>query len=213
MIRFYLDIETIPGDEKLKIEIEQQLTPPKNLTSLDEIAAWKKKETEKLYRDTSLNGNLGRILCLGFIKEWPLRETKQVLKGNEAAVLQSFWDVARDAELFIGHNILDFDLKFIWKRSVINKIKPSKNLSFARYRSDVIYDTMQEWRKWEFKEKLISLDTLAKILDLSTSKGDLDGSKVYDYWQAGRLQEIYDYCMADVELTRKIYKRMNFIEV
>lgn len=191
MIRLFLDIETLPGE-----------------TETSDI------NTEEEHRKTALDGNYGRILCIGCIKETPVSEEKRILTGDgdtsrEKEILKEFWTLAKDVNQFIGHNVLDFDLKFIWKRSVIHKIKPSINLSFARYRSDFIYDTMQEWEKWR---GYIKLDELARIFDIETSKTMLDGSKVYDYYKDGRIEEIYDYCMADVELTRKIYRRMNFRE-
>ncbi len=66
---------------------------------------------------------------------------------------------------------------------------------------------MWEWSKWQYK---ISMDELAHALGLQSSKKDLDGSKVHAYYQKGKYQEIQSYCNADVELTRKIYKRMNW---
>ena len=51
---------------------------------------------------------------------------------------------------------------------------------------------------------------MAEALDLESPKGDLDGSKVYDYYQDGRLEEVYRYCMEDVRTTRAIYRKMTF---
>lgn len=208
MIKLFLDIETIPASESLKKELAKQIQP-ENLEP-ESIQKWEEK-IEKEYLSTSLNGDFGRILCIAYIKETPAEVKKGVIKGDEPEILKEFWEIARDVGLFIGHNVLDFDLKFIFKRSVIHKIKPTKEISFARYRSNPIYDTMQEWRKWDTREKMISLDKLAKILGLPSSKGTLDGSKVYEFYKQGKLEEIYRYCMEDVELTRKIYNRLNFI--
>jgi hypothetical protein len=38
----------------------------------------------------------------------------------------------------------------------------------------------------------------------------MNGSMVFDYFKQGRYEEIYKYCMADVEVTRAVYKKMNF---
>ncbi len=209
MVRLFLDIETLPGEESLKEELGEE--------------KWGKSQ---------LNGDYGQILCIGYIKETPEGITREVIKGDESQmlrklrrkgkgfipnplkrgepeILKKFWEVAKDADLFIGHNVLDFDLKFIMKRSIIHRVKPTKDISFARYHNEPVYDTMREWERWS---GYISLDKMAKILEFKSSKGELDGSKVYDYYIEGRLEEIYAYCMADVELTRKIYNRMNFIE-
>jgi 3'-5' exonuclease len=111
----------------------------------------------------------------------------------------------------IGHNIYDFDLLFLYKRSVVHRVRPYVTLSFARYRSQPIYDTMREWEKWG--RSMVSLDNLARALGLESSKaGGITGATVYDHYCAGEHIAIADYCMRDVELTRNIYYRMCFEE-
>ena len=69
---------------------------------------------------------------------------------------------------------------------------------------------MMEWERWSFSSR-ISLDTLARVLNLPSSKEQgIDGSRVYELYLAGAYQAIHDYCLRDVALTRRIYKRMNF---
>jgi predicted PolB exonuclease-like 3'-5' exonuclease len=115
-----------------------------------------------------------------------------------------------DRDRIVGHNIFDFDLKFIFKRSVIHGVRPCVDLSFARYRNQPIYDTVMEWERWSFNSK-ISLDKLGLVLNLPSSKEQgIDGSRVYELFLAGEHQTIRDYCLRDVALTRRIYKRMNF---
>ena len=117
---------------------------------------------------------------------------------------------ARDR--IVGHNIFDFDLRFILKRSRRYGIKPSVDLSFARYRSQPIYDLMCEWECWAFGAK-VSLDRLSQIFSLPTSKTEgINGAKVSELFDQGRHQEIRDYCLRDVKLTRAIYRRMTFVD-
>lgn len=69
---------------------------------------------------------------------------------------------------------------------------------------------MQQWNKWS-PRKSVSLDRLARVLGLESSKGrGIDGGRVYEKFCEGCHQEIADYCMRDVELVRKIYYRMSF---
>jgi predicted PolB exonuclease-like 3'-5' exonuclease len=59
----------------------------------------------------------------------------------------------------------------------------------------------------------IKLDEVARVLGLASSKENgMDGGKVYELFLAGRHQEIADYCLRDVAVTRAIYRRMNFFE-
>jgi len=201
--KFFFDIETIPADEELKETAISSI--------LQKLAKYNKetKSKEEIYRQTAISGDFGRIFCIGYaINNQPV----EIIKGEEIEILKKWWQIANSADLFVGHNIMDFDLRFIFKRSVVNKIKPTAkhlNLSFARYKSFPIFDTMREWEKWS--QSFVSLDVLAKALSLKSSKTDvIDGSKVYDYYQKGKYQEIYDYCKKDVELTRQVYKRMTF---
>lgn len=204
--KLFFDIETIPADEKIKdIAVESAIQKSKR---------WNNKEQNKVskdvfYRQTAISGDFGQIFCIGYaLNDQPV----EMIKGKETEILKNWWEIANKTDLFIGHNIMDFDLRFIFKRSIVNKIKPAAkhlNLSFARYKSFPIFDTMREWEKWS--SSFISLDTLAKALGLASSKADgIDGSKVYDYYLKGKHQEICDYCKKDVELTRLVYKRMTF---
>ena len=54
------------------------------------------------------------------------------------------------------------------------------------------------------------LDVLANALKIPSPKIEMDGSKVYDYYKAGRLDEIHKYCKGDVETVRKVYHLMTF---
>ena len=214
--RLFLDIETLPGDESVREQIARETHPPAGYTTPDALKRWEEKEkpaqVEYAHRRTSLRGHAGRILCVGYIKEAPDRYEENVLTGDEPAILRAFWDLVRDVDLFVGFNVLDFDLKFIVQRSVVCRVPPSRPISFRRFQQEPVYDVMREWEVWSTRDT-ISLDRLSRALGLESPKsGGVDGSQVYDFYLAGRLQEIYDYCLRDVRVTREIYRRMTFEE-
>jgi predicted PolB exonuclease-like 3'-5' exonuclease len=190
----FLDIETVPTDLSLQenglLEAQIQLN-----------------ETE-LLKKLSLSAATAKILCLCYAIEPPAGCEVQVLQGEETEIIKAFWKLAAECNLFVGHNILDFDLRFIYQRSIIHQIKPSRDLPFARFRNAPIYDTMQEWSKWGREHA--SLDTLSKALNIPSPKESLDGSKVYPYYRAGKLAEIIEYCKRDVDSTRQVYRRLTF---
>ncbi len=203
MKKLFLDIETLPaGEEHHKILKDiyehKKANGKKTADSFDSFLA-----------QTNFDGSFGRIFCISAaINDGPA----ECLNGEEKDILADFWELAKDADLFLGHNIFDFDLRFIYQRSIILGVRPTRDLSFARYRNNPIYDTMYEWSKWNMQDK-ISLDKLAKALGLVSSKDKgINGSMVCDYYKKGRYQEIYDYCNADVEVTRSVYKKMTFEE-
>jgi hypothetical protein len=204
-LRVYVDIETLP--------------PEREASGQDEIC----KYSEEEFRRLALDGDYGRLLTIGVIVERDHEIIHQGLLGrerqtlmfhlDEVRTLRAFWKLMRDfnprCDFIIGHNVF-FDLLFLYKRSIIQRVRPSVELSFARYRSQPIYDTMQMWNRWDYR-KYISLDKLAKILGLESSKQQgIDGGKVYDHWCSGCHKEIAEYCMRDVRLVQQIYSRMIF---
>lgn len=205
MKKLYLDIETLPAEEE-KSDVLRKIYD-------SDISKGKKKLKDLSFGayliQTNFDGAFGRIFCIGIaVGDEPVK----CLTGEEKEILKNFWEIAKDTDLFVGHNIFDFDLRFIYQRSIILGVKPTRDLSFQRYRNNPIFDTMYEWNKWNLSDK-ISLDKLSKALGIKSSKeGGMDGSLIYDYFKTNRREEIYDYCKADVETTRAIYKRMNFEE-
>lgn len=190
----FFDIETVPTEQSLQ---DSGLLDPQ--IKLDEAEIVKK---------LSLSAATARILCLAYALEPPADSPVLVLRGEERDIIQGFWKLATETNLFVGHNLLDFDLRFIYQRSIIHCIKPSRDIPFARFRNAPVYDTMHEWSKWG-REK-VSLDLLARALGIPSPKESLDGSKVYPYFRAGRLPEICDYCSRDVETVRQVYRRLTF---
>ena len=193
----FFDIETVPTDRSLQ---ENGLLGPQiQLNEAD------------LIKKLSLSAATAKIFCIGYAIEPPVDSEVQVLEGEETEIIKSFWQLAADCELFVGHNILDFDLRFIYQRSVIHQIKPSRDLPFARFRNAPIFDTMQEWSKWGREHA--SLDLLSKTFGLPSPKESLDGSKVYPYYRTGKFAEIANYCKCDVSSVRQVYRWLTFTKM
>jgi predicted PolB exonuclease-like 3'-5' exonuclease len=68
---------------------------------------------------------------------------------------------------------------------------------------------MQEWSNWGSAK--VGLEHVALALGIPTPKEGIDGSEVWKFYQAGKVKDICDYCMRDVETTRAVYKRMTFL--
>lgn len=199
----FLDIETLPaGEENLeKLEKVWQRRRKKA-----QARGQKGQSFEEFVENTNLSGAFGRIFCISYAID---EEEPVCLAGAEKEMLEQFWIMAEDMDRFIGHNILEFDLRFILQRSMILGVKPSREISFRKYTNHPVFDTMHEWNKWTFNA-YVSLDELAHAFDLETSKKGIDGSQVHAFYKDGRHEEIKNYCNADVALTRKVYKKMNF---
>jgi predicted PolB exonuclease-like 3'-5' exonuclease len=227
-MKLFIDIETIPTQrEDIKTDIRFNISAPANYTKPETIAKWieENAETEfdKQYRKTALDGLLGEIVSIA----WAVEDNEpqvlfRVAGESEADLLRAFFE---DLQLltdknsqrinitqWIGHYITGFDLRFIWQRCVVNQVKPTVKIPYnAKPWDDCVFDTKVEWSGTGQYSGKSSLDALCKAFGLE-GKGDIDGSKVWDYYQAGRIEEIAEYNKEDVIKARKIYNKFNFIK-
>jgi hypothetical protein len=218
-----LDIETCPAQNPaVREEIAATIEPPGNISKAETIAAWHAEKkpiaVEEAWRKTSFDGGLGHICVIGLAIDdfLPVAFYRDDWHASEAAVLREFFgsiDKAcakhpNERPVFIGHNLIEFDLRFIYQRAVVLGVKPSPHIPFnARPWGDSsVFDTMTAWAG---ARNRVSLDKLAKALGAG-GKGDMDGSMVWDAVNEGRIAEVAEYCRDDVAMTRAIYKRMTF---
>jgi hypothetical protein len=113
---------------------------------------------------------------------------------------------------FAGHNIKEFDIPFLCRRILINKLIIPDCLNFQNKKpwEITVLDTFQYWRFGDFKH-FTSLKLLAKVLHLPSPKNDINGSMVgVLYWEENpakrhlNMIRIANYCSRDVETTMRI---------
>jgi hypothetical protein len=220
--RIFLDIETLPPVESFREKLSREIYAEQGPGELGPGEAEIEVEVERRFRDLALRGEWGRLLCIGLmieeegvVKHYGAlgrdRQTRQ-FHLDEARTLRSFWRLVagfhEGQDLFIGHNLLDFDMLFLYKRSCIHGVRPSVNLSFKRFQPRPVFDTMWEWTKWR---KAISLHELAQALGIPSPKeSGVDGLGIYDLYQQGRHEEIAQYCMLDVKCARAVFYRLQY---
>jgi hypothetical protein len=74
------------------------------------------------------------------------------------------------------------------------------------------FDTMELW-KFGDRKNYTSLELLAAVFNLPTSKTDIHGSDVNRVFHLENdTQRIAKYCAQDIALTARIFLKMNFIE-
>jgi hypothetical protein len=240
-MNIYLDIETIPGQkpaarEALAADAEQEkanVKAPSNYKDEAKIAdfitarhAEIDAALDEKWRKTALDGTFGQIVVAAVaIDDAPVvsfhAEGYQAADA-EADVLNRLFAALRDAyspssmtrPTFIGHNIVGFDLRFIFQRAVLLGLNPPSIIPFsARPWDDTVFDTMVAWAGVGNR---VSLDKLCNAFGLpkkgSEIEDEIDGSKVWDFVQAGRIADVATYCRADVERVRAIHRRMTFAE-
>lgn len=223
----FLDLETIPAGEKEQVEYPPEPTLNDVKTGnrkgdnaiiyaqerLPELIEAHKNECEKFdfkneekYRKRAVYSTQCEIICLGYAFD---DQPPQIISGTDKEIVKGFDDLLsqygdkRHSITFVGHNIKEFDLKLFYHRAIKYQFK---DLLFhlQMLSKENIFDTMDEWSFLTYKE-LTSMNDILTYLGME-GKGDIDGSKVYDLYLAGELEKIYDYCMEDIEKTRKLYK-------
>jgi hypothetical protein len=223
----YFDIETLPcNDPGIIAEIGKTITAPANYSKPESIVKWMEENfaaalTEKVAK-TSFDGLLGSIACICYaFDDGPVFEVS-VHGHTEREMLEHFYSHVYDVasvehhaglspiDLTVcGHNVAGFDLPFIKHRSVINGVRPPVQMfkaMNAKAWDFCIADTMLMWSA--DREKRASMDKLCRAFGIP-GKGDFDGSMVAATWPTDP-QKVIDYCKADVERTRQIYKRLTF---
>lgn len=226
-VNVYLDLECIPAQsDALRQQIADSVTPPGSMKKAETIAKWEQDEKpaliEQKYRSACFDALTGEIVCIawavtdkGDIDCLGCRrgETERELLTLFFDVLQTQIDVAtRDATYarpvirFIGHNIINFDLPYIWRRAKLLGVKLPEfwpRPSVAPWRLEA-FDTMLEWAG---QRGTVSLDKLCQAFGVKGKDG-MSGDQVYDYWQAGRYDEIESYCRDDVQRVIQLHERM-----
>jgi len=180
----------------------------------DLLSAGEAAQQDKDYDKSSFDGTFSRIVCIGAIAFSDSMEPQGAMAwygGQEKALLQQFWDwIGKNRPgLFITHNGLGFDLPFIKKRSIIHQVKPTVEISLAKFRTEPVYDTLAVWSNWETRG-WVKLDVLARALGVESKSGS--GKQVAEMWQTGRGKEIAEYCLQDCYVTYACYSKMTFRE-
>ena len=208
----HIDIETIPAGDKLT---KNDIKPPAQYKKPESIAKWYQMEgdavIEKEYRDRAKHSLKGQILCIGFAfdSSEPIvlyhKKEKEIMLAFERAVEAETGGKALSYS-WCGWNIRKFDMIWLWHRVVKYNLDFLRRFMPLKKWSDRIIDLMEWFSAPDYRE-MTKLEEACKFLGFE-GKGDIDGSKVYDYYKAGKIKEICDYCAKDVEKNQKIFDRM-----
>lgn len=140
---------------------------------------------------------------------------KSIYGDNEVELLRIFTQLCEKMQSanphfqFAGHNIREFDIPFIGRRLLINHLHLPGSLQLQDRKPWEVkmFDTLSWWKFGDHKN-YVSLDLLAHVLGIASSKTDMDGSMVQDvYYKDKDLQRIVAYCERDVVVTANIILR------
>lgn len=207
------DIETIPQRNTLSAaqatELEKRENKyywNKNREDCDE------EGVRKMLMGT--NPFLGEIVCIGLLghSDSGKSNTKSLFVTDgirEKEMLEEFWEILGDYKgLFISFNGLGFDVPWIIKRSMIHGIVPTNNefLNTRRYLKQPHFDILQVLADYS-PGNYVTLDLACEMLGIETPKdGEIKAENVAQAFKDGRILEIANYCLKDIEATYKVYE-------
>ncbi|HNP18430.1 MAG TPA: 3'-5' exonuclease [Fulvivirga sp.] len=144
--------------------------------------------------------------------------TKALADHNEHKLLEQFKallsKMSPDLRL-CAHNGKEFDFPYLSRRMLINGISLPTVLNLSGKKPWEVnhLDTMDMWKFGDWKN-YTSLDLLAAIFGIESSKTDMDGSMVNSaYYNDDGLDKIATYCLQDVVVTAKIYAKLKSIDL
>jgi hypothetical protein len=214
------DIETIPD-----IASGRRLYELEGLNDADVAKVMFHKRREETGDSEFLRHHLHRIVAISVamrrvdqLKVWSLGDES----SDEADLIRRFFDgIEKYSPTLVTWNGSGFDLPVLHYRSLLHGIAAPRYWDTGDLDRDFKwnnYISRFHWRHTDLMDVLAGyqprasapLDDIAQMLGLPGKLG-MDGSKVWDAYQAGKLNEIRDYCETDVLNTYLVYLRFELI--
>jgi len=214
------DIETIPDVAGLR-----RLNDLADALSDDEVAELAFQQRRAKTGNDFLQLHLQRVVTISCVlrtgeglKVWSLSEPDL----NEGAIIQRFFDgIEKFTPQIVSWNGGGFDLPVLHYRGMLHGVAAPRywdlgdgdyadsrdfkwNNYISRYHTRHL-DLMDLLALYNGRANA-PLDDLAKLYGFPGKLG-MDGSKVWEAWQGGKIAEIRDYCETDVINTYLVYNR------
>jgi DNA polymerase elongation subunit (family B) len=181
---------------------------------------------EELYHDrAAIYAEFGKIVTigLGYFDESDNENTSlrltSIANHDESQLLADFITLLakfdHDKLQLCGHNGKEFDFPYLCRRLLVNGFELPYVLDTSGKKPWEVnhLDTMEMWKFGDWKH-YTSLELLAAIFDIESSKDSIDGSQVGKvYYDENDLDKIAKYCMRDVAVTAQLYLKLKSQEV
>lgn len=218
----FLDIETVAQcyefdslNERMKVQWSRK-------------ASFLRRDTEQtdenIYREKAgIYAEFGKIICIAVGKlvenesgDLVLR-TKAYSGHDEKELLTEFKSMVEKLDSatvrFCAHNGKEFDYPYLCRRLLVNGLRVPEALNLmSRKPWDVQHlDTLEMWKFGDYKH-YTSLDLLAAIFNVPSSKIDMDGSQVNAVYHVDKnLSKIRDYCLRDIVVLSRLFLKLKAI--
>jgi DNA polymerase elongation subunit (family B) len=220
-----IDIETISMTsqfEDLDVRLQKQWERKAGLIKNEDNLS-----PEELYFDrAAIYAEFGKIMCVAAgiftntekgepglrIKAFYGKDEKEILLGFKELVDKK---LNKNDLILCAHNGKEFDYPYLCRRYLINEIPLPGVLDISGKKPWEVnhIDTMELW-KFGDRKNYTSLDLLAAIFNLPTSKDNIDGSMVnHVYYNDNDSDKIATYCKKDVLVTANLYLKLNALPI
>ncbi len=216
---FVFDIETVPD-----VESGRRLYDLTDLSDAQTAEAMFQKRRQETGGEF-LRPHLHRIVAISAVmrfrercKVWSLGDAD----SSERELVQRFFDgISRYTPTLVSWNGSGFDLPVLHYRALLHGINASRYWEIGDEDRDFRYNSYLgrfHWRHIDLMDVLAAyqpraaapLDDIATLLGLPGKMG-MHGSKVWEYFQAGDIAAIRNYCETDVLNTYLVYLRFELM--
>jgi DNA polymerase elongation subunit (family B) len=168
---------------------------------------------------SSLHPEFGRVVCVSFgvftpegterITSFYGEDEKEILEKSNKILANS----RSKGYKLAGQNIKNFDVPYLGKRMLINKITPDPIIQTWNKKpwESPFMDLAEIFSFGAWGQTFSSLDLISHVLGVPTSKDNMEGSQVHSYYWSGgdSIESIKDYCEQDVVCTMNCFKEIS----
>lgn len=179
-----------------------------------------KEPAESFYERGAIYAEFGKVVCIAFgaffwneADELSLK-VKSFTGENEAELLNNFVDLLQKYPqqqlILCAHNGKEFDFPYLCRRMLIQDIPIPGSLKISGKKPwEILHqDTMEMWKFGDYKS-FTSLDLLAAVLGIESSKSEISGDQVTRvFYEEKDLDKISRYCREDVVVLSRIYLKL-----
>ncbi len=215
----FLDIETVACTDEYNSLDERLKTQWARKSGFFKQRDEGLTDEDLFHERAGIYAEFGKIVVIGIGKfienekgELGLK-TRSLFDDDEQKLLLTFKGILEKMDpgtKLCAHNGKEFDFPYLCRRMLINGIPLPSVLQMAGKKSWEIphLDTMELWKFGDYKH-YTSLDLLASIFNIPTSKGLMDGSQVNNvYYKDKDLSRIAEYCAGDVIAVAQLFLKM-----
>ncbi len=220
----FIDIETVSGESDFNLLSDRMKALWLHKASF--LANPNALSDEDFYFDRAgIYAEFGKIVSIGLgFFHWNDEQeiclkVKSISGHDEATLLNEFKKLVEKkykADLaFCAHNGKEFDYPYLCRRMLVNGIEIPRALQIAGKKPWEIqhFDTLEMW-KFGDKKHYISLDLLACLFNIPSSKGELSGDKVnVTYHQENDLAKISTYCREDIIVLAQVFLKYQSMDL